>query len=326
MDTATQRHPKQRVAEHAAPVQNRRRRWWQTEKPLAIVMSLPALLPFVAFSILPILYVIYISFTSYDGITTPTWVGVQNFETLLHDSSWWESVKNTFVIGLFKTVVEIPLALLMAVLLNRSIRGRSAFIGIYFLPHVMSLAVMGVVFYFLFRPISGVINGWLQALGIISSEVDWLGSGSTAIASIVIVGVWSGFGINTVFFLVGMQTIPRDVYESAAIDGASAWQQFRSITLPLLGPMMRIVVMLTIVFSLRSFDLIKTLTDGGPAGETDVMFTYLFGYFFSLDRATQYGYGSALGVGASIIIAIVSTVYLYFSRNQGNTGGNGGKR
>lgn len=300
---------------------SRRRRWQHTEKALAVAMSLPAVLPFLAFSVVPILYIIYLSFTAYDGITTPTWVGLANYQTLIQDGSWWESVKNTLILAAGQIVVEIPLALLLAVILNRRVRARSTFIAVYFLPHVMSIAVMGVVFYFLFRPISGVINGWLQTVGLISTEVDWLGSGPTAMASIITVAVWAGFGINTVFFLVGMQTIPRDVYESAAIDGATGWQQFRRITLPLLGPMMRVVMMLTIVFALRSFDLIKTLTDGGPVGETNVMFTYLFDYFFSFDRATQYGYGSALGVGASIIIAIVSGIYLYFSRNQGDTGG-----
>lgn len=284
-------------------------------------MALPALLPFVAFSILPILYVIGISFTDYDGITTPEWTGLSNYVTMIHDAIWWQDVRNTFVLAAGKTVIEIPLALLLAVLLNRPIRARSPLISVYFLPHVMSMAVMGVVFYFLFRPINGVINGLLQLVGILSTPVDWLGHGSTAMASIVTVGIWAGFGINTVFFLVGMQTIPREVYESAAIDGATAWQQFRSITLPLLGPIMRIVMMLTIVFSLRSFDLVLTLTGGGPAGETDVMFTYLFTYFFSLDRASQYGYGSALGVSASLIIAVISLIYLYFSRNQGSTGG-----
>lgn len=283
---------------------------------MAAFVAVPALLPFVVFSLIPIGYIVYLSFTRYNGFLSPTWVGLDNYRLLIDDGTWWDAVLNTFVLAVGKVIIDVPLALVLAVFLHRGLRGASWFRTIYFVPHVISIAVMGVVFYFLFRPVDGIINDLLLALGLIGVDIDWLGSGDTAMLSLILVAVWAGFGINTVFFLVGMQTISREIYESASLDGANGWQQFRSITLPLLSPILRVVVMLTIVFSMRSFDLIKTLTDGGPAGQTQVMFTYLFDYFYGLNRGVQYGYASALAVVSSLIIAVVSLAYLYVSRQR----------
>lgn len=294
----------------------RTRTWRQSERRVAAFVAVPALLPFVVFSLIPIGYIVYLSFTRYNGFLSPTWVGLDNYRLLIDDGTWWDAVLNTFVLAVGKVIIDVPLALVLAVFLHRGLRGASWFRTIYFVPHVISIAVMGVVFYFLFRPVDGIINDLLLALGLIGVDIDWLGSGDTAMLSLILVAVWAGFGINTVFFLVGMQTISREIYESASLDGANGWQQFRSITLPLLSPILRVVVMLTIVFSMRSFDLIKTLTDGGPAGQTQVMFTYLFDYFYGLNRGVQYGYASALAVVSSLIIAVVSLAYLYVSRQR----------
>lgn len=300
--------------------------WRRRERRLAGTIGFVALIPFVLFALVPVAYVVVLSFMRYNGVGDPTWVGIHNYALAFADSSWWSSVTNTLVLAGGSIIIELPLALLLAVLLNRALRWTSGFRTVFFLPHIVSIAVMGVVFFFILRPVDGILNGILRGMGVLSADVDWLGSGPTAMLSLILVSVWSGFGINTIFFLVGLQTIPRDVYESASLDGASGWQQFRAITLPMLTPVMRIVVMLSIVFSLRSFDLVKTLTNGGPAGQTDVMFTYLFEYFFSLQRGSQYGYASALAVIASVIIAIVSIIYLAMSRANEQRSGFGDAR
>lgn len=297
----------------AAP---RSRHWRDREKPIAALVTVPIVAPFVTFVLLPIGYVLYLSFTRFNGVGDPAWVGIDNYVTALGDESWWNAVGNTFILAAGHMVIEIPLALALAVLLNRKLFFGGAFRTIYFVPHVISAAVMGIIFYFLTRPVGGVVNGLLSPLGIFPPEMDWLGHPWTARLVLILASSWFGFGINTILFLVGLQTIPKELYESAAVEGASAWQRFRYIVIPLLAPVLRIVLMLTIVFSMREFDLVKTLTNGGPAGATDVMFTNLFNYFFGFDRAVQYGYASALGVIASIIVAILSVVYLYFSRNR----------
>lgn len=294
--------------------------WRRRERLLASVMVLPQAIPFLLFTLVPLGWAVYLSFTSYDGFSSPSWVGLHNYSLLIHDRSWWQAVQTTFIFSGAKMAIEIPLALGLALLLNRRIHLGNLFRTIFFMPHVISIAVMGVIFYFLLRPEAGIVNGLLNDVGILHSQVDWLGHRWTALGSLVAVGVWSGFGINTVLFLVGLQTVPRELYESARTDGASAWQQFRFVTLPLLSPMLRVITILTIVSTLRSFDLVKTLTDGGPAGGTDVMFTYLFSYYFSSDNPGQFGYASALSVAASIIIAIVSLIYLYLSRQRDAVG------
>lgn len=226
-------------------------------------MALPSLIPLVLFALLPVAYVVFLSFTRYNGVTSPQWIGLDNYQLMFKDQSWWQAVLITLVFAVGQIVIGLPLSLLLAMVLNSGIKGMGLFRGLFFLPYVISIAIIGIVFYFLLRPDNGVINGILQALNLLSTDVDWLGSQGTALASLVLVGVWSNFGINMVFFLVALQTVSKDLLESAQLDGANAIQRFRHVSLPLLAPITRVVVVLSIVFSLRSFDLVKTLTDGG---------------------------------------------------------------
>lgn len=305
----------QTMTPSAPPPRSARTPGWRVrERAIGVAMMLPQAVPFLTFTVAPLVWVIYLSFTDYDGFSQAQWVGLQNYRDLLDDSAWWHSVIVTGQFAVLKVVIEIPISLGLAVLLNRKLRLGGLFRTIFFLPHVISVAILGIIFYFLLRPDNGIINGLLQSTGLLDQDVDWLGRPWSALGSVVVVGVWSGFGLNTVLFLVGLQNIPKELLESASIDGASGWQRFRSIIVPLLAPMTRVIVILTIVFTLRSFDLIKTLTDGGPGGSTDVMFTYMFGYYFSSDRGSQIGYASALSVTASALIAIVSVLYLLSGR------------
>ncbi|MFT4030743.1 MAG: sugar ABC transporter permease, partial [Protaetiibacter sp.] len=180
--------------------------WRARERRLAGAVGSVALLPFAGFALVPVAYVLVISFTRYNGVRDPTWVGLHNYQLAFADSSWWLSVVNTLVLAAGSIAIELPLSLLLAVLLNRAVRWTSGFRTIFFLPHVISIAVMGVIFYFILRPINGILNGLLKGIGVISADVDWLGSAPTAMAALIVVSVWSGFGINTIFFLVGLQT------------------------------------------------------------------------------------------------------------------------
>jgi raffinose/stachyose/melibiose transport system permease protein len=306
----------QRTRTAVADPARRRRSWRARERPLAALVSAPILLPFVLFTPIPLGYVVYLSFTRYDSFNPPIWIGFANYVTALGDESWWHAVGNTFILGFGQMLIELPLALFLAILLNRKLRLGGFYRTIYFIPHVISVAVMGIVFYFLVRPVDGIVNGLLSPLGIVSPTMDWLGHTPTAMLSLIVASAWFGFGVNTILFLVGLQTIPKEIYESAAVEGANAWQTFRYIVLPLLTPVLRVVVMLSIVFSMRAFDIVKTFTAGGPAGGTDVMFTNLFDYFFGGERGVQVGYASALAVIASIIITVLSVVYLLISRTR----------
>lgn len=300
-------------------------RMW--EHRIAYLMLSPVIVGFFVFTLYPQVWVLSLSFFRYDGFREAQWLGLQNFVRLFQrDPLWWRSVWNTFYFSFGKLAMELPLALVLAVILNRQLAGRNFFRGLFFLPHVTSTAIMALVFYFIYAPYQGILNGLLQSLGLITEPIDWLGTGN-AMFSTMVVSVWQNFGINMVLFLAGLQAIPDDLFESAEIDGANAAQRFWYITIPALGRMLQVIVMLAIIGSLRSFDLFRVLTRGGPGTETTVMMLYIFNYFF--DRGAlgagatipQYGYASALGVIASIIIAMITGVYLWWSRrlaqNQG---------
>lgn len=285
----------------------------------AYIMLLPAIIGFIMFVVYPQLWVLRLAFYKYNGVTPPKFIGMDNFVRLfVRDTVWWQAVINTFYFSTAKLLVEIPMALILAVILNSKLKGSDIFKTVYFLPNVTSTAIMSLIFYFIFSPYQGILNGILQALGIISDPIDWLGQGSLAMIVCMILSIWQNFGINMVLFLAGLQNIPVEVYESADIDGANRVQQFFYLTIPLLGKMLQVILMLAIIGSLRTFDLFKVLTNGGPGHDTEVMMTYIFRYFFvnnmSTTAAPQLGYASSMGLIASIIIGAVTAAYLVISR------------
>jgi raffinose/stachyose/melibiose transport system permease protein len=288
--------------------------WKQRENFTAYLMTLPAVTLFVLFTLIPIGYVLLLSFASVDTFVSFRFVGLRNYANLLTDAAWWNAVRNTFVFALGKLAIEIPLGLTLAIILNQELRGFAIFRTVFFLPYVTSIAVMGIVFFFLLTPNRGVLNELLQMIGLIQRPIDFLGQPTSAMLSVIGVSVWGGFGINTVLFLAGLQTVPKDVLESAEIDGANPFQKTLLVTIPLLGPTFKLVTLLALVFTMRTFDLVWVMTRGGPWNSTDIMFTYIFTYFFGTDRAAQYGYGAALGVAAALIITLVSLLHSLLTR------------
>lgn len=294
--------------------------WYRIKKnSVAYFMLLPVLIGFFALTIYPNLWVVSLSLFKYDGITAPQFIGLENYIRIFtRDPLWWQAVKNTFVFAIVKLAFEMPLALFLALLLNKKIKGSRFFQAVIFLPNVTSTAVMSVVFALLFATYNGVVNNFFINLGWIRSPIDWLGKAPNAMIVCIALSIWQSIGINTIFFLAGLQSIPEEVYESADLDGAIGWKRFFHITLPLLSRMLQLILMLAIIGSLQTFDLIKVLTNGGPAGTTEVMMTYIYSHFFPSSYAqsivSQVGYGSALGVVASLIIGVITLVYLYLSR------------
>lgn len=291
------------------------------ENKSAYLMLLPVMIGFVALTLYPNVWVISLSFFKYDGITTPDFIGLENYIRMFtRDPGWWRAVGNTFIFAIGKLAVEMPLALFFALLLNRKIKGTGLFRGILFLPNITSTAVMSVVFALLFSAYNGYFNSMLLKLNILDRPVDWLGTMPAAMIVCILVSTWQSIGINTILFLAGLQGIPQDVYESADLDGAVGWKRFVHITMPLLARMVQVILMLAIIGSMQIFDLMKVLTGGGPSGATEVMMTKIYSYFFPSSYAasvvSQVGYGSALGVVASLIIGVVTVIYLMASRKM----------
>lgn len=288
--------------------------WRSRESSAAYLMLLPALLPYLAFAVLPIIWLIYYSFHRWNGFTDPVFVGVENYQRVGRDSQWWDSVVTTLQFTGGRLLIEVPVALALAYVFFRGVRGGAILRTIYFLPYVLSPAIIGIIFGFLFRQVGGPFNQILLGLSVVDEPIKFLGDATNALLSLISVGVWAHVGINMLLFFAGMLTIPKELTESAAVEGAGEWQIFRHVVMPLLMPVARVVVLISIIGILRSFDLVKTLTDGGPARATEVMFTYIYRFFFEPDAIPQIGYAAALGVTASVVVGVVSVAYLRLIR------------
>ena len=265
----------------------------------------------IVFVVIPLIWIMRWCLFSYKGFGAVRFVGFNNFvRVFARSDKYWLAVKNTFVFAFGKLLVEIPLALVLAFMLTRRLKGRDFFRSVFFMPSMLSVAVIGVVFTYLFNHNQGVVNSVIKQLG--GTPIKWFSDGTTAMIMLMIVSIWQNFGINMLFFMTGLQSIPNELYEAAAIDGASQTQQFLRITIPMLGPIMQMVLMNAILGSLKVTDLVLTLTNGKPSGKTEVMMTYIYKRFFgeSGSSAMDYGYGAALTVVTAIILTIVTLMYL----------------
>ena len=288
-----------------------RNHWDHKEVIQSYLMIAGSVLGMIVFVVIPLCWIMRWCLFSYKGYGTIRYVGLNNFiRVFTRSDKYWLAVKNTFVFAFGKLLVEIPLALVLAFLLTRPLKGRDFFRSVFFMPSMLSVAVIGVVFTYLFNHNQGVVNLMIKTLG--GQGVKWFSNGTTAMIMLMIVSIWQNFGINMLFFMTGLQSIPPELYEAAAIDGASQRQQFLRITIPMLGPVMQMVLMNAILGSLKVTDLVLTLTNGKPSGKTEVMMTYIYKRFFGEGggAAMDYGYGAALTVVTAVILTLVTLLYL----------------
>lgn len=276
---------------------------------------------FLLFSVYPIIWVLRWSFFKYNGYSEPIFVGLGNFiRVFTRDPAYWDSLKNTFLIAGMKMVFEIPLALVLAVFLNNKIKGSSFFRVVFFLPSVFSIAVVGLIFSILFGAYNGIVNAILKNMGLITQNISWFSDKGHAMFVIILVSLWTTFGLNMIYFLMGLQNISKSLYECAAIDGANEMQQFFYITLPLVAPILQLVLMLSVLGTMKMTDLILVLTNGAPGGSTEVVMTYIFKYFFSYGESAamevQFGYASSMAVVTAVILGIVTLIYLKVSKKM----------
>lgn len=280
---------------------------------------LPSIILTLTLGIYPLIWMLRYMFYDYAGYGEALFTGLENFRRLARDSLFWESVGNTFIFAGGKLLLTLPLSLLLAVILNGKLRGSNLLRGIYFMPTVISTAVISVVFYNIFNSYNGMVNTVLMKLHLVSQPVDWLGP-KHAMLTVILVAVWGAVGNYMLLFLAGLQSIPQDLYESAAIDGANAGKRFWHITLPMLAPVAQMVIMLAIIASLKGYESIMVITEGGPIGKTEVMYLYLYKLLFPVSTgspvAQQLGYGSAVGFATAVIVGTITGLYFFFSRKM----------
>lgn len=282
-------------------------------------LLLPNLILFIAFSVYPVIWTLKYVFYRYGGYgsSVPKFVGLDNIFRVFRDEIYWKAVKNTFVYAGAKILFTIPLAFFLALLLSKKRKGNGLFQSVIFIPTIMSSAVMGLVFYLLFNVYSGQVNQYLMDWNIISKPINWLGK-DNAMKTLVITAVWGGIGNYMVYFIAGLQQIAEDALESARIDGASRLQTIWYITLPMLGPILKIILMLSITAAFSDMSNVMVLTEGGPTNSTMVMALYGYQFFFQVSATSsvnpQYGYGAAVSFISAIIAGIVTVLYLKLSK------------
>lgn len=280
-----------------------------------ISISLAGLALFVVY---PLFWVVRYSVFDYKGYGTITFVGFDKFVQIFRPTSktFWDSIAHTFIFAIGKLIVEIPLALVLAFILTRKLRGANFFRAVYYMPSMVSVAVIGVIFFYLFRHEGGVFNTFLRLLG--GKGVQWFSNGWSAMLMLMIASIWQNFGLNMLFFMTGLQSISPEMYEAAAIDGASNTRQFFSITVPLLGPVLQMVLMNALLGSLKVTDLVLSLTKGGPGTDTSMMMTYIYGLFMGEAGVGKgnWGYAAACTVITAIILGMVTIVYLRVTRKS----------
>lgn len=276
---------------------------------------LPCLLLYVCLVFVPITVSIYSGMLDWNGIGVSKFIGFANYNKMFtNDSIFWPTVGRTLLLAGFSMLVQLPIALFVAILISRYVRRPSFLVSSYFLPVILSVVVIGQLWKTIYNPASmgGMINQLLIKLGLDSWTHSWLTEPKVAIYSIIIVALWQYLGYHILIQFTGIQNIPADIYEAAKIDGAEGFQADRYITLPMIVPIFKISVVLSFIGSLQSFDLIMVMTGGGPAHTTDVISSHMYNMSF---LSMKYGYGSAIASFLVVVcLAATMLVNLLFNR------------
>jgi raffinose/stachyose/melibiose transport system permease protein len=268
------------------------------------------------FQLVPSLATSIFSLTDYTGLpNTPIhWVGLENYAELLTGSRYRlvQAIQITVIFAILVTGVQNGLAVLVAWLLNARLHGRIVVRSFVFLPVVLGATINGLVWYVMFNPLSGPVTDLLAGLGV---KANLLGSTATALYAVIFVQIWANLGFSMMIFLAGMQGIPEDVYEAGVIDGTSPWAAFRHITIPLLAPSITINVLLAIIGSMTTYELIFVLTDGGPAFSSQTLGMYVFNQAF-YGGNTLPGFAAAIAMVQFALVFVVVLAMQYYLRRR----------
>lgn len=301
-----------RSSSSSSSTRSRLHRWY-----VPYLFLLPGMLLYVIWTVYPLAYQLYISF--FDWKIMPgqvsTFIGLSNYQRAFADATFWLAMKNTLMYALVTVAGQMILGLSIAILVHRVVVGKRIFRAIYYLPVVTSWVVVSFLFQYLFSgSASGLVNYVLMSLGLISEPVSWMANSQTSWISIYALGIWKGVGWAMVIFLAALQSIPMELYEAAAIDGAGEWRQFRHLTVPLIRRATVFVLVALMIGGFQVFISVLLITGGGPLHRTEVALTYMF------DRAfgqLDFGYGAALSYILAAVIVLVSFVQMrVFNRSD----------
>ncbi len=277
------------------------------------IFILPALALFATFSVYPFFKVFQLSVTHWDGISPTTlYVGLENFKDLFTDNPvFWLAMRNAFFVTFLALTAQNLLALFLAILCDREIKGGNIYRVIFYLPPVLSGIVVGLIWNWIYDGNYGLLNHFLSFIGLGDLSRAWLSDPKTALIAVSVIHMWKGFGWGFVILLAGLQSIPRELYEAARVDGASSWIVFKNITAPLMIPVFILVSILTILGTMQIFDIVISTTGGGPGYHTEVPVTRIVSMMIG---SSKFGYACAMGVVFGLILLAISMVQIRVSK------------
>lgn len=284
---------------------------------LIIPFLAPSLLLYAVFVLYPYIQAFWISLHQWRGVSAnKKYIGLDNYRKLADDDNFWNALRHNGEMLIVLPIFTIGLAMLFATLFvqgGKGVRGSNFYRVTFFFPQVMSVVIVGILWQYIYNPNSGLVNGFLNAVGLDSLERAWLGDTSTALWAVAAVIIWQAVGFYMVLFVAGMQSIPVDYYEAARLDGAGRFRQFKDVTMPLLWENIRVAIVYIAIAALDLFTIIQVMTEGKPQRSTDVVARYMYEQAF---KNSQFGYASAIGVVLLILTLGLSLILLVFSRRD----------
>ena len=300
------------IATGSQPPPGAARRWAVSETLTAYSFLAPTIFFFGVFMFLPIFLGAWISLTNSSGFGASTFSGLANYRQLIHDPIFWKTVGNTAIYTALTVPTSILIGLGIALLLkDQLMRGRNAYRSFIYFPMVISGVATAIVGGWMFNENLGVANKFLAAVGL--PIIHWQSGAAPAMLSLVIMTLWTRVGFCMVIYLAGLQNADPAYHEAAAVDGATAWQRFRSITWPLLGPTTFFLLIMNVIYSFQVFDLVFVMTGGGPSNATNMLGVYAYQQGF---QSNQQGYAAAIGMVLFLLVLVFTAVQWKISRNR----------
>ena len=262
--------------------------------------------------VIPAIWNLYLSFTTYRGIKPPVWAGLKNWQKLMTDATFWASFRNSIWMIIAMVIIPILIGLVLSALMFDVVQKKfgakaaSTFRAIYYFPQLLPISVAALVMGWIFRPENGALNAVLKVIGLGALQHDWLGKPDTALIFLMLIMIWIQIGYPLIIFMSGLQRVDPELYEAASLDGANWWQRFTAITLPSIRPEIFVVALTCTIAALKVFGLVCMLTRGGPGTSTIVPSYYSYTQFF---QSQQVGYGATIATALTIVVVIVSVIF-----------------
>jgi len=278
---------------------------------------LPTLLLYALFYLYPVYNTLDYGFTIWDGVNKPVFTGFDNYvRALTDDEVFWTAFWNNIYFVLFSVFIQVPIIILISVLVSEIRKFRGFYKTVVFLPSILSTAVIGVLFMFVvFHPDLGLLNTFLNAVGLESWTKAWLGDESTAFLSVLATNAWQWTGFYVVLVLAAILGIPKEIFEAAEIDGATLFRKIWYISLPLIRPVVLVIILLSITGAMKALDIVVVMTDGGPFHSSELLASHMVKTAY---RATEYGYANAIANLIIVFTLLITLVYNFFSKRLGD--------